>query len=306
MTDAYRMSGFACPSCENASLREFQERLVCDECGGMLIADDDFGQSIHELTGAEAPVAIADAQPAAKPCPKCTREMSSCEVTVGKLALKGRFMRCDRDGIWIPRDAMTAVFARASRSRPGITSSGGGLSMPAPYSGSGSGGMTGAMSSIGRAFGAGPATSKLAIGQWRNDRPRVHTLFVSAHKDKTLGCPVCKETRLEFAGDRWACTTCAGCFVEDAALAAMVMEMTNAPWEPPPVAGAGSDRPCPVCAKLMVVEVLEAVTIDRCAPHGVWFDDTELQTALHHASEPKGGVGSWIKRLFHRHGETQG
>lgn len=179
--------------------------------------------------------------------------------------------------------------------------------MPTPYSGSGSGGMSGAMSSIARAFGSGPASAKLAIGQWRSDRPRVHTLFVSAHKDKTLGCPACKETKLDFAGDRWACTTCLGCFVEDAALAAMVMEMTNAPWEVPPVAGAGSDRPCPVCAKLMVVEVLEAVTIDRCSPHGVWFDDTELQTALQHASEPKGGgVGSWVKRLFHRHGETGG
>jgi Zn-finger nucleic acid-binding protein len=56
----------------------------------------------------------------------------------------------------------------------------------------------------------------------------------------------------------------------------------------------------------MVVEVLEAVTIDRCSPHGVWFDEAELQTALHHASEPhRSGVGSWVKQLFHRHGEPQ-
>src|SRR3954465_3568848 len=129
----------------------------------------------------------------------------------------------------------------------------------------------------------------------------VHTLFVSAFQDKTLGCPSCKDTKLQFAGDRWSCTTCAGCFVEDAALAGMVQEMTNQPWEVPPLTGAGSDRQCPVCSKLMVVEVLEAVTIDRCLPHGVWFDDSELQTALHHATEPNKGVGSWVKRLFHRH-----
>lgn len=307
MSDAYRTSGFQCPSCENAPLREFSGRLVCDECNGMLIEADDFAASIHELDGKTDPLAVSDEQPTTSACPKCARAMTACHVAIGRLKLKGELKRCDRDGLWVPRDTMTAAFARASRSVAGHGSGGarGGVSAPAG-SNSGAGGMSGAMGSISNAFGGGaPASGRLAIGNWRSERPRVHTLFVSAHQDKTLGCPVCKETKLAFVGDRWACSTCDGCFVEDAALAAMVMEMTNAPWEVPPVTGAGSDRKCPVCTSPMRVEVLEAVTIDRCSPHGVWFDDTELQTALHHASAPPSGVGSWIKQLFHRHGTTE-
>jgi Zn-finger nucleic acid-binding protein len=305
MTDVYRTSGFMCPSCENSSLREFSNRLVCDECNGMLIEEDDFAASIHELDGKSEALAISDEEPSTQACPKCTRAMTSCHLAVGGLKLKGAFKRCDRDGVWFPRDAMTAAFARASRSVAGRGSGGSANGFSGVPGTTATGGMNGALQSISSAFGGGVAASdRLAIGHWRDSRPRVHTLFVSAHKDKTLGCPVCKETKLTFVGDRWACATCDGCFVEDAALAAMVMEMTNAPWDVPPMTGAGSDRMCPVCEAPMTVEVLEAVTIDRCSPHGVWFDDTELQTALHHASAPPAGVGSWIKQLFHRHGKT--
>ncbi len=300
MSDVYRTSGFQCPSCPSSPLREFGRRLVCDECNGMMIEADDFAASIHELDGGTEPLEIADPQPQAKACPRCTREMSSCTLAIGKLSLKGRFMRCDRDGVWMPRESMTAVFARASH-RPRT----GGFSIAREVPGTGDGGgIADAMNGIDNAFGS-PASKRLAISQWRDARPRVHTLFVSAYKDRRLGCPVCKETRLLYHGDRWSCGTCSGSFVENAALTAMVEEMTAQPWEIPALSGAGSDRHCPVCTELMTVEVLEAVTIDRCAPHGVWFDDSELQTALHHASSPDRGVGSWIKQLFHRHGTPQ-
>lgn len=271
MSDVYRTSGFQCPSCPSSPLREFGRRLVCDECNGMMIEADDFAAAIHELDHGTEPLEIGDAQTTTNACPRCTRAMSSCTLSIGKLALEGRFMRCDRDGVWMPRVSMTAVFARASHHLQSSTRSG--IDKPA--------------------------------GQWRDARPRVHTLFVSAYKDRRLGCPVCKETRLHYQGDRWSCGTCAGSFVENAALTAMVEEMTSQPWEIPAVSGAGSDRHCPVCAELMTVEVLEAATIDRCAPHGVWFDDSELQTALHHVSSPDRGVGSWIKQLFHRHGTPE-
>lgn len=304
MSDAYRTSGFACPSCADASLREFHDRLVCDECNGMLLVDDDLAASVQELTREPAPVTVANAVPSDKSCPRCTRPMSVVDVTIGDLRSPRGHLRCDQHGTWFPRDALSNVFARASRRTRGLISSHGGVVSGRAFGSMGSGGMSGAMDSIARAYGSGPASSRLAISQWGDSRPRTHTLFVSAFKDRTLGCPVCKEKKLSFAGDRWSCTTCAGSFVEDAALAAMVSEMTNSPWDVPPVTGAGSDRACPACGTLMVVEVLEAVTIDRCAGHGVWFDEDELQTALHHATEPKDGVGSWVKRLFHRHGDT--
>jgi hypothetical protein len=166
--------------------------------------------------------------------------------------------------------------------------------------------MSAAMAGIANAFGrGGPASSALAISNWHDHRPRVHTLFVSAHKDRRLGCPACKETALSYQGHRWGCATCAGSFVENAALAAMIAEMSQQPWAAPAVSGAPGDRACPLCGAAMLVELLEAVTIDRCADHGVWFDDEELQAALHHAGAPPLGIGGWLKQLFHRHGSIE-
>ena len=286
----------------------------------MLIAADDILASIHELDGSSDTLEFGDDHATSTSCPRCTHPMVSSAIVLGALKLGGKFLRCDRDGIWFTRDAMTAVFARVSRrggfrglgAASGGTGGGGHCrasrrdamvtNMP-----SGHGGMFGATTpSINNAFAGGsPASSGLAISQWHDHRPRVHTLFVSAHKDRRLGCPSCKETALAYQGDRWACATCAGAFVENAALAAMIVEMSQQPWDAPAVSGAPGDRACPICKTPMIVEVLEAVTIDRCGAHGVWFDDTELQAALHHASTEALGLGGWLKHLFHRHGSTR-
>jgi hypothetical protein len=301
-TDAYRTSGYQCPVCTNATLREFDHRLVCDECNGMLIDGADFARSLHELDGGTDPLVASDDKPNTKTCPRCSGPTTSCTIAIGWLKLTERLMHCEKHGLWMPRDAMTAMYARASRRAHGNSglnrTYGGAGGGPPPLAFSGT--YNSAINSIQGAFGSGPATAGLAIGNWHLSRPQVHTLFVSAHKDRTLGCPSCKDTKLEFNGDRWTCATCAGCFVEDAALAAMVMEMTNQPWVVPEVKGGPGDRNCPVCETAMIVEVLEAVTIDRCPPHGVWFDDTELQAALHHASAEPTGLGGWIKQLFLR------
>ena len=313
MSDAYRSSAFKCPVCSEAPLREFQDRLVCDECGGMLIHADDMTASLHELDASTDKLEVAPVERSSAICPRCSQPLQSCTMQFGALSLGGMFLRCERDGIWFPRDAMTSIFARVSRRRTfrgsGMSSAGGGVSgsagsfianMPSAHSG-----MSGAMASIANAFGGGgSASAGLAISNWGVKRPRVVTLYVSAHKDRRLGCPACKETALSYQGDRWACSTCAGSFVETAALAGMITEMSHAPWEAPAIAGAPGERCCPICNTKMVVEVLEAVTVDRCTAHGVWFDDTELQSALQHASGEPPGLGGWLKRLFHRHGKA--
>ena len=308
MTDAYRTPGFACPTCSNAALREFQSRLVCDECNGMQIGHADMAAAIHELDGTSEPLATVEDEPAAAACPRCRAPMATCALRLGTLDLPGRFLHCARDGIWFPRDAMTALFARISRRGGfrGLGAVGGGgvergsgamvANMPSAHSG-----MSGALSAIQNAFGGHlPASGGLAISRWQDRHPRVHTLYVSAHRGRRLGCPSCTATGLDDAGDRWTCATCAGAFVENAALAAMIMEMSHQPWDVPPAAGAPGERACPICQIPMFAEALEGVAIDRCVAHGVWFDDTELQAALHHASAEPGGSGGWLRRLFHR------
>jgi Zn-finger nucleic acid-binding protein len=101
-----------------------------------------------------------------------------------------------------------------------------------------------------------------------------------------------------FLVDRYACDECHGVFVENAALEALVAEMTSAPWQIPAAVGAPGPRACPICAGTLDVETLEGATIDRCARHGVWFDPQELEAVLQHAGTPPSGIVGWLKRLF--------
>src|SRR4029077_597848 len=120
MTDVYRTAAFACPVCSNATLREFHDRLVCDECNGMLIALDDITESIHELDGSKDKLDIIDDKPGDKRCPRCSLALAPCSVHLGSPAAQpmkvyGAFLHCATHGLWFPRDAMTALFARVSR-----------------------------------------------------------------------------------------------------------------------------------------------------------------------------------------------
>jgi Zn-finger nucleic acid-binding protein len=295
-----------CPSCSHKPLRSFEHRLVCDACHGMLMPTDDFAVAIREIDPSRGPLGFADPRDAGKPCPRCRRAMSSSAVSIGALALPERMLRCEQDGLWVSQSCLAAVFARLSR-HVRIGGGAGPSHDPGVYAPVTSGGLAAAMSSIHEAFTAGtPASAGLAISRWHRTRPSVHTLFVSAYKDRQLACPSCKEAVLDYRGERWACDTCRGSFVENAALAAMVAEMINCPWELPPTAGKPGERGCPVCGAAMRVELLEAVTIDRCAAHGVWFDDHELEDTLHHAGTGSPtGISGWLRRLFHRPGKLE-
>jgi hypothetical protein len=296
-----------CPSCSHKPLRVFKHHLICDACNGMLMPTSDFEAAIHEIDHACGPLRFEDARDAGKPCPCCPRVMSVSTVSIGSIPLSEPMLRCAQDGLWVSQAGLAAVFAQLSRhvriGRGGVTSHDPGVYAPVT-----SGGLAAAMQSIHDAFGrSGPASAGLAISRWHDTKPRVHTLFVSAYKDRRLGCPSCKEVELDYRGERWECETCRGSFVENAALTAMVTDMTNGPWELPVVDGKPGERGCPMCGAAMLVEVLEAVTIDRCPTHGVWFDDHELQDALHHASTGSPtSIGGWLKRLFHRHGKIEG
>lgn len=311
---AYREVHCTCPTCpDRPALREFQTRWVCDECGGMLVAVADFQESLREIDGAFDELEFSDEQPGPEgksECPRCHARMHSCVIARGKLKLVGAFLHCAADGIWFPRDALTAIFARVSRrtqtffggrravlgNLPGSAPNTGSVTMPGASS------SVTTMASIANAF----AGSRELAHAWRRGAPRVHTLYVSTHKGERLGCPSCKETALTYGGDRWPCETCSGVFVETAALIAMISDVTNRPWEPPTVAGGPGERPCPVCGEAMLVEVFEAVTVDHCKAHGVWFDEDELQATLQHAIEgDPSSTGGWLKKLFHRHGTTE-
>jgi len=92
-------------------------------------------------------------------------------------------------------------------------------------------------------------------------------------------CPACK-IALGSHGHRYTCETCSGVFVENAALVELMNEMRDEPWELPPAEGAPGERACPVCAIAMTAERFEGIELDRCPPHGLWFDRDELAASL--------------------------
>ncbi|MBA3818235.1 MAG: zf-TFIIB domain-containing protein [Deltaproteobacteria bacterium] len=263
MTDVSRTAVLPCPSCADASLREFQGRLVCDSCQGIMMTAETFASACAQLSGEDAPLEISKLEPTESACPRCARALSRCEVQAGATPLRGAFLRCDTDGLWCSNAVLVAAFARLGR----------------------------------KLHGAAPSSG--AAGE--RPRPRATPVTtVNLYRDHRLPCPVCAASDLSFLGDRWTCDECHGLLVEEAALAAMVMELTEQPWDIPAIGGAVGPRRCPVCEGAMPRQLLEEVTVDRCATHGVWFDPQELETVLGHADDavhPRGLV-SWLKQLF--------
>jgi Zn-finger nucleic acid-binding protein len=290
---AYRSTLGSCPQCQQP-LREHSQRLVCDSCQGMLVTSDDLATSIHELGAATATELEAnDVEAGTTECPRCKNPMQTCTLVLGTHELKGRFLRCEADGIWLSQDQLVGELARGSRKGhagggSGLASAAGAYASAAPR-----GSAASAAAGVGRAF---TQNQRTPIGY---KAPRVRIAFVSAFKGRELTCPACTK-QLAFRGDQWVCPDCAGTFVENAALVAMVQEISQSYWEIPASSGAVGARTCPACNTKMTVEKYEAIEIDRCATDGVWFDDNELASVLMDATTPPKSTGSWLSRLFGR------
>lgn len=139
-------------------------------------------------------------------------------------------------------------------------------------------------------------------------QPRPAVPFQSTLGDLMIVCPTCRpkddgpfrdgRSPLDLTINLWPCKHCDGVFVETAAFEAMVIEMTHAPYALPPISGAVGPRECPACERPMAVEAIGPAIVDRCAQHGIWFDESELAQALQSTMPPEGGLIAWLKRLF--------
>jgi hypothetical protein len=267
-----------CPRCAAAALREHDAHLVCDACHATLLPATAVATALTEIDGKSEVVEVRDLAPDAVKCPRCNREMQMCSLQRGQHMIPGRFHYCLRDGVCVPREVLAPSHTRsmtyASRSRSGVAGNPG-------------------------AFRGAFRRAAPGVRGYEVSRPLVHTLFVSAFRGRSLECPACN-LALELAGDRWRCTKCAGAFVEDAALAAMISDIVHEAWEMPAPAGKAGERECPVCARRMTEEQLEGVSVARCGGHGTWFDDQALSRALLHAGDPPGHPGGWLQKIFRR------
>ncbi len=249
-------------------MREHKGHLVCDECDGILVSEHDLAASVHELDGKDEPIVARPTADADAHCPRCAELMQTCDLSLGAHPLGGGFLRCPRDGVWMPRDVLASLYAWAGRRAHEQEAH------PRPH--------TALLQSLFAGRGR-TGRSSLIISQPQRAWPKTHTVFVSALRGNRLTCPNCSGQPLSFQGDRWACASCQGSFVENTALIEMVTAMTGSPWELPAPSGEPGARKCPACGGVMVAETVEHVDLDRCPRHGLWFDAEELQTVLEHA-----------------------
>ncbi len=274
-------------------MREFQGRLVCDQCGGMLLSVADFTQSI---TASET-VTVTDDTGTQRQCPRCDHLMKQCRVHVGKHELDDTILHCETDGLWFESTLLEKVLEDIGhhhhRGIGGTPRSYGGMVGFGNIGGPGAHGLGTAMAAVDAAFARGGSSSEI-LRWWEKPRPRVVTPFASALSALHLACPACSG-RLHLHGQLWGCDAGDGVFVEYPALEAMLAEMANAPWETPAPEGPIGKRACPACSSAMVEQAIEGVLVDRCATHGIWFDSGELERALQHTGEPKSG---WFRRVF--------
>jgi Zn-finger nucleic acid-binding protein len=297
---AYRDLHVACPSC-GGEVQERAGHLVCVSCNAMQLTGAELAAEVNAFDGGTDTVATYDEQPHDRACPRCGGETTMCAVAIGSFVLRGRFSHCAAHGVWITQDAMTAAFARASRRAHvggGEGRTYGGVASAAVFPDV-RGGFGGAIRSIQAAFGSGtPADAGLGIESGRGIS-HVHTVFVSAYKHRALACPQCAAT-LRYEGDRWACTSCGGVFVETAALVAMVEDLTGKPFELHAAPATPSPRVCPLCSAPMVADALEGIAIERCAIDGAWFGAHVLAAVLEHAATTQPPHETWLHRLLHR------
>jgi Zn-finger nucleic acid-binding protein len=100
-----------------------------------------------------------------------------------------------------------------------------------------------------------------------------------------MNCPTCK-VALEQAGRTFKCDRCDGAWVEAEVLVPLLEQSASTlialPWQPN---REDHVRACPACAASMETVKLGTVALDRCEPHGVWFDAHELAALIGQAKK---------------------
>jgi ribosomal protein S27AE len=120
---------------------------------------------------------------------------------------------------------------------------------------------------------------------------------VDAYRDQHQNCPRCNHVLRAF-GQRLVCDSCEGLMITADDLGNAVVELTGLTPTFTILDEAPGKRLCPRCsiamttAKLSIQLEAERPTkpgpeLDRCATHGLWFDESELAQVL----EPIAGKG---------------
>lgn len=118
------------------------------------------------------------------------------------------------------------------------------------------------------------------------------------NRDEFATCPI-DQTALDPDPDdrKLTCRSCTGAFCTEAEVAWVIGEVTHSEpkalaLEPP--RDTENPRTCPRCTNQMTKHLLHGIQVDRCEPHGIWFDAEEMQRILNEV-----GLGQVPKMQLH-------
>jgi TFIIB-like protein len=118
------------------------------------------------------------------------------------------------------------------------------------------------------------------------------------NRDEFAKCPLDQSALDPDPDDRkLTCRTCEGAFVTEAEVSWMISEITHSeakPLELDKQLEGELVRTCPRCLGQMEKFALHGIQIDRCEPHGLWFDPEEMQRILNEV-----GLGAVPKMQLH-------
>lgn len=117
MSDPYRDRELPCPACAKP-LREFQHRLVCDACNGIMVALADLSGAIEDLTSVVPQFAWDHETPSQRTCPTCRTKMTVCKIVLEiegtELHPKPELDRCEAHGVWFDHLELAKVLEKAA------------------------------------------------------------------------------------------------------------------------------------------------------------------------------------------------
>jgi ribosomal protein S27AE len=117
MTEPFREPPRRCPACLT-SMREYQTRLICDSCTGMMVGLADLSRAISELSGIDPELEFVDEQPGKRHCPRCPTQMTThkLRIVLGEEVAKPRpqLDRCREHGIWFDGEELAKVFEKVN------------------------------------------------------------------------------------------------------------------------------------------------------------------------------------------------
>ena len=131
--------------------------------------------------------------------------------------------------------------------------------------------------------------------------------------ESNLRCPACAATLRAFR-TRQVCDACQGIFLTPEDLASGIHDLTSITPTFEFHDELAGKRACPSCAKPMVrcklrVHLDDDIEkpkpeLDRCAEHGIWFDEEELASVFERVAGKGFGGGVGRKVVASKHGDV--